>query len=123
MPTPSNHRTQLGPATQSASRLGAGGHRNPVNTINRDLQHHTPAPRQTLGGLSTNNVYRNGLSGYGMSAGMKVGRQQGTPEWSWQQSMPGKSFGAIYADCYSPSFRVSIHRIDTLKSGSTGRAI
>ena len=80
MPTPSNHRTQLGPATQSASRLGAGGYRNPVNTINRDLQHHTPAPRQTLGGLSTNNVYRNGLSGYGMSAGMKVGRQQGTPQ-------------------------------------------
>ena len=80
MPTPSNHRTQLGLATQSASRLEAGVYRNPVNMINRDLQHHTPAPRQTLGGLSTDNVYRNGLSGYGMSAGMKVGRQQGKPE-------------------------------------------
>ena len=80
MPTPSNHRTQLGPATQSASRPGAGGYRNPVNMINGDLQHHTPVPRQTLGGLSTNNVHRNGLSGYGMSAGMKIGRQQGTPE-------------------------------------------
>ena len=80
MPTPSNHRTQLGRATQSASRPGAGVYRNPVNMTNGDLQHHTPVPRQALGGLSTNNVYKNGLSGYGMSAGMKVGRQQGTPE-------------------------------------------
>ena len=80
MPTPSNHRTQLGATTQSASRLGAGGYRNPVNMIHRDLQHHTPAPRQSFGGLSTNNAYKNGLSGYGMSAGMKIGRQQGRPE-------------------------------------------
>lgn len=78
MPTPSNHRTQLGPTAQSASRLGTGGHRHPANMINRDLQNHTPGPRQSLAGMNVNSVDRNGLSGYGMSAGMKVGRQQGS---------------------------------------------
>ena len=77
MPTPSNHRTQLGPAAQSASRLGTGGFRHPANMVNRDLQNHTPGQRQSLGGGNMNSVNRNGMSGYGMSAGMKVGRQQG----------------------------------------------
>ena len=77
MPTPSNHRTQLGPTGQSASRLGTGGHRYTTNVINRDFQNHTPAQRQSLGNLNMNSMNRNNLSGYGMSAGMKVGRQQG----------------------------------------------
>lgn len=77
MPTPSNHRTQLGPAAQSASRLGAGGYRHPANTMNRDLQNHTPGQRQSHADFNMSSVNRNGLSGYGMSAGMKVGRQQG----------------------------------------------
>lgn len=79
MPTPSNHRTQLGPTAQSASRLGTGGYRYPANVMNRNLQSHTPGPRQSLAGLNMTSVNRNGLSGYGMSAGMKVGRQQGKP--------------------------------------------
>ena len=77
MPTPSNHRTQLGPTAQSASRSRTGGHRHPSNVINRDLQSHTPGQRQSLASMNMNSVDRNGLSGYGMSAGMKVGRQQG----------------------------------------------
>ena len=77
MPTPSNHRTQLGPTGQSASRLGTGGYRHPANMMNRDLQNHTPGQRQALASLNINSANRNGLSGYGMSAGMKVGRQQG----------------------------------------------
>ena len=77
MPTPSNHRTQLGPAAQSTNRLDTGGYRYPVNTVNSGLQNHTPGQRQSLASLNMNSVNRNGLSGYGMSAGMKVGRQQG----------------------------------------------
>lgn len=77
MPTPSNHRTQLGPINQSANRLGTGGYRHPANVVNKDLQNHTPGQRQSLGNFNINSVNRNGLSGYGMSAGMKVGRQQG----------------------------------------------
>lgn len=95
MPTPSNHRTQLGPTAQSVSRLGTGGYRNP-NPLNRDLQNHTPGQRQTLAGLNLNSVNRNGLSGYGMSAGMKVGRQQGSRPSETahsSQSQPGAQSG------------------------------
>lgn len=77
MPIPSNHRTQLGPIAQSASRLGTGGYRHPANMLSKDLQNHTPSQRQSLAGLNVNSVNRSGMSGYGMSAGMKVGRQQG----------------------------------------------
>ena len=72
MPTPSSHRTQLGSTAQSASRPGTGGFRHPANMMN-----HTPGQRQTLANLDSNSTHRNGLSGYGMSAGMKVGGQQG----------------------------------------------
>ena len=77
IPTPSNHRTQLGPTSQSASRLGTGGYRQPANLMDRDLQNQTPGQRQSFAGLNMNSVNRTGLSGYGMSAGMKIGRQQG----------------------------------------------
>ena len=77
MPTPSNHRTQLGPTAQSVSRMGTGSYRHATNVMNRDFQHHTPGQRQSLANVNMNSVNRNGLSGYGMSAGMKVGRQQG----------------------------------------------
>ena len=77
MPTPSNHRTQLGPTAQPNNRLGAGGYRHPANAMNEALQNHTPGQRQPFAGLNMNSVSRNGLSGYGMSAGMKIGRQQG----------------------------------------------
>ena len=75
MATPSNHRTQLGPNIQSASRQGTGSHRHSTNMINRDLESHTPGPRQNHANLNMNSVNRNNLSGYGMSAGMKIGRQ------------------------------------------------
>lgn len=77
MPTPSNHRTQLGPTAQSNNRLGTGGYRHPANAMNEALPIHTPGQRQSFAGLNMNSVNRNGLSGYGMSAGMKIGRQQG----------------------------------------------
>lgn len=77
MPTPSNHRTQLGPTAQSASRLGTGINRHPATMMNRDLPNPTPGQRHSLASLNMNSVNRNGLSGYGMSAGMKIGRQQG----------------------------------------------
>lgn len=77
MPTPSNHRTQLGPVAQPVGRLGSGSLRNHANMMNRSPKGHTPAQRQPFGNLSTNSVNRPGVSGYGMSAGMKVSQQQG----------------------------------------------
>lgn len=89
MPTPSNHRTQLGPTAQSANRLGTGSYRHPANMMNRDSQNHTPGQRQSLADLNVSSVNRNGLSGYGMSAGMKVGKQQGELASWWKESLPG----------------------------------
>lgn len=45
--------------------------------VNGNSQNHTPAQRQPFTSVDVNSVNRTGLSGYGMSAGMKVGRQQG----------------------------------------------
>lgn len=42
------------------------------------LQNQTPSQRHPLGAVNANSVSRSGVSGYGMSAGIKVGRQQGT---------------------------------------------
>jgi len=77
MPTPSNHRTQLGPVSQSGNRVGAGNIRNPSITANRSSQSHTPAQRQPFANVSGNTLDRPSVGGYGMSAGMKIGRQQG----------------------------------------------
>ena len=79
MPTPSNHRTQLGPITQSLSRGVPGSNRNPSTLANRSSQNHTPGQRQPFASISGNAIDRPGVggSGYGMSAGMKIGRQQG----------------------------------------------
>ena len=73
MPTPSHHRTRLGPITQSASR---SSNRNPPTVAGRNLPTHTPAHRQPFANISGNTMERPGMNGYGMSAGMKVGRQQ-----------------------------------------------
>jgi len=40
-------------------------------------QNQTPSQRQPFGNISGNSINRPSMSGYGMSAGMKVGRQQG----------------------------------------------
>ena len=41
-------------------------------------QNQTPSQRQPFGPISGNSVNRPNVSGYGMSAGLKVGRQQGS---------------------------------------------
>ena len=74
-PTPSSHRTHLGPVAHSPGRLPAGVRRS-AGTANGISPNGTPAQRQPIGNFGTHSVSRNGLSGYGMSAGMKVGRQQ-----------------------------------------------
>ena len=75
MPTPSNHRTQLGPVASNSSRLGAGGFRNTASTANRGLQSQTPAHQQPFASLNANTLSRPSMSGYGLSAGLKVGKQ------------------------------------------------
>lgn len=77
-PTPSGHRTRLGPLAHSPGGPSAGI-RNSVGTANRLTPNETPAQRQHFGNFNTHSASRNSLSGYGMSAGMKVGRQQGKP--------------------------------------------
>jgi len=77
VPTTSNHRTQLGPLAQPDGRLGAGNLRNQGSMMNRSPKGHAPAQRQPFGNLGSNSVNRPSVSGYGMSAGMKVSQQQG----------------------------------------------
>ena len=75
MPTPSNHRTQLGPVASNSSRMGSGGYRNTASTANSGLQSQTPAHQQSFAGLNANTLSRPSMSGYGLSAGLKVGKQ------------------------------------------------
>ena len=74
--TPSNHRTQLGPAAQSSSLSGFGNSRQSTAALNRGSQSQTTAQRQPFASISGNGLQRSGAGGYGMSAGVKVGRQQ-----------------------------------------------
>ena len=77
MPPPSTqHCARLGPVSNSSSRLGVDGHR-ATNAFMGGSQAQTPSHRQPFATLNSNNVNRSGVSGYGMSAGVKVGRQQG----------------------------------------------
>ncbi|KAL8830451.1 MAG: hypothetical protein Q9170_005734 [Blastenia crenularia] len=58
---------------QSASRQNTG--------FAAGLSHNpTPSRRVPLGNMSASNVNRSNYGGYGMSAGAKVGRQQGVPQ-------------------------------------------
>ena len=75
-PTPSNHRSQLGQSTQSARRLGVGTNRNPTASVNRSSHNPAPTQRQPFASISGNALERPGMGGYGLSAGLKVGRQQ-----------------------------------------------
>lgn len=85
MPTPSNHRTQLGPVASNSSRVGAGGFRNTASTANRGLQSQNPAHSQPFASLNANTLSRPSMSGYGLSAGLKVGKQSSwSPLWSLQ---------------------------------------
>lgn len=77
MNTPSQHRTRLGPLNQPAGRPDPSDYRNGSNMMFSSSQHQTPSQRQPFGNISGNSINRPIMSGYGMSAGMKVGRQQG----------------------------------------------
>jgi hypothetical protein len=75
IPTPSNHRTQLGPMAQISSRLGTGGYRNSASLLSKAGPSQTPSHRQPFTSLDSNTLNRPSVSGYGMSAGMKIGKQ------------------------------------------------
>ncbi len=77
MPPPqTQHRARLGPMSNSGNRLGVDGHRN-VNGFMGSSQMQTPSHRQPFASMTSNSVNRSSVSGYGMSAGLKVGRQIG----------------------------------------------
>ena len=76
MATPSQHRTRLGPSKLAGN--SAGDYRNQSGSLPPSSQGQTPAQRQPFGNLNINSINRPNVSGYGMSAGMKVGRQQGS---------------------------------------------
>ena len=79
--TPSQHRTRLGPTPPQQLRVNTSNYR-AANGLGRGSTPQSIAPaRQTFGHPDINNVSgvgRASLNGYGMSAGMKVGRQPGT---------------------------------------------
>ncbi len=71
-PTPTQHRTLFGNLPQAQGNLG--GHMNPGRIISGRL---TPSSqRQPLAHVGANNANQPHVSGLGMSAGRKVGRQQ-----------------------------------------------
>ncbi|MCJ1230733.1 hypothetical protein MMC12_007407 [Toensbergia leucococca] len=87
--TPSHHRTRLGQTTTQPGNRAEP--RNQNISLVGSLQSQTPSQRQPLGSVNTNSVNRSGVSGYGMSAGMKVGRQQALRPESF--SHPGQGAG------------------------------
>ena len=74
--TPSNHRTRLGLSAHSPGRTQSVGYGS-ASAINRISPLAASSLRPSFGDFNGHNVSRNGLTGYGMSAGMKVGRQPG----------------------------------------------
>ena len=78
MPPPplTQHRARLGPMSTPASRLGVDGQRS-VSGHMSSSQAQTPLFRKPFVNTNGNNVNRPNISGYGMSVGMRVGRQQG----------------------------------------------
>ncbi|MCJ1245469.1 hypothetical protein MMC30_002673 [Trapelia coarctata] len=75
--TPSGHRTRLGSALPSVRQQASGSTRNFGAFAPASSHSQTPSQRRPLLNLGGNNVNRPSVSGYGMSAGMKIGRQQG----------------------------------------------
>lgn len=75
--TPSLHRTQLRQPMQTINHQGTSGIRSLGALATGASQTHAPSQRRPLGGLNGNTASRPGVSGYGMSAGLKVGRQHG----------------------------------------------
>ena len=75
-PTPSNHRSQLGQNVQSTRHLGVGTNDNPAASVNRSSHNLRPSQRQPFANISGNAMERPNMGSYGLSAGLKVGRQQ-----------------------------------------------
>lgn len=75
LPTP-QYRPQLSSIQQSGSQPNTGSYVNPGRISAERLQQ-TPSQRQPLANVGSSSLNRSGVRGYGMSAGMKVGRQQG----------------------------------------------
>ncbi|KAL8887580.1 MAG: hypothetical protein Q9215_004866 [Flavoplaca cf. flavocitrina] len=73
--TPSQHRTQLGSKAPNHLQHNPGQHA--TNAAPGPSYVPTSSQRLPFGGPSS--VNRNSFGGYGMSAGLKVGRQQGRP--------------------------------------------
>ena len=71
--TPSQHRTELGLRTEPHLQ-------NCVSRVAPGMSHlPTPSQRLPLGTMGPNSLNRPNVGVYGMSAGLKVGRQQGKP--------------------------------------------
>ncbi|KAL9100839.1 MAG: hypothetical protein Q9163_003829 [Psora crenata] len=89
-PTPSTHRTQLGPFAQPTTNTSSGGHHPAPTKILRTTSHNTPLQRQPLTNVNANSANKNSFSGYGMSAGAKFGRQQASRPGMPNQSAHGR---------------------------------
>ena len=76
--TPSGHRTRLGSALPSAIPQVQGSTRTRGFFPTGSSHGHTPPLRRPLNGINGNAGNRSGTSGYGMSAGIKVGKPNGT---------------------------------------------
>lgn len=68
-------RPQAGSIQQSGIQPNTGNYINPGRIAAGRLQQ-TPSQRQPFANVGNSSLNRSGVSGYGMSAGMKVGRQQ-----------------------------------------------
>lgn len=94
LPTPAQHRNQLGGIHQSGSQFHTGNYLNPGHNLAGGLQQ-TPSQRQPLANVGSSSLNRSGVSGYGMSAGMKVGRQQGQYFYLFLQCRVGRRVRAV----------------------------
>ena len=104
MTTPSHHRTRLGPDIPNTAqhhqrqfRPNGSFASGPTTTIQ------TPTQRNALDDVSNVPGSRSGVSGYGMSAGMKIGRQQGPHQSSASQIYQIPANHSIYAGAARPS--------------------
>ena len=92
MATPSQHRTRLGPLGQPPGRVNPGDFRQNNNVMPNSSQSQTPSQRQPFSSITGNSVNRPHVSGYGMSAGMKVGRQQGNGRSASSRVLSGAKY-------------------------------
>ncbi|KAL8831942.1 MAG: hypothetical protein Q9191_000582 [Dirinaria sp. TL-2023a] len=77
MMTPSQHRTRLGPPGQATGRVMPVDLRHTNGITPSSSQNRSPSRRQPFGAITGNSINKPSGTGYGMSAGMKIGRQQG----------------------------------------------